>query len=784
MASFGIPQHPLKARDKAPILKDWPKRCSCDPAQIDVWEKEFPGCNFGSLGQLAVGKPFAFEVDSLQVKERFRKDTGLEFTPTRIVESSPGREHRWLLHTSESVELANVGQNAVIGQDFSVRAENEFCVSPGSIHPITGKQYRVAVNVPLAPISAKEVEWLKAQKTAENKSASSLANDDGPILAGSRDNTLASIAGKYRQKGFSVQEIRDLLAGINERRCQPPVSDEDLDRISGSIGRYKPGEPTVLFGGVPAGSTGSAPICTNGMYTPEQMQEKLKESEQQKQQQLDDYDDLIEQCQQNDEKTINPYPSDAWAGTPYLLFAQVGRGEGSKHQNYIPAEYLINTLMTYVGAICGNRVVPDFNQKLQARFITILLSQIGGIGKNEVIEWTKSLFTSGSCTQHRLLYDRGARPSDPIGCFRGSFGSARGMIQIMMNHPRVLQEYPELSTAIEKFGIEGSGTAFRDMILNLADGQTPDWSIIKNTQVPEDANHEVSNSVISGTTVPRLEEMMAKSNWETLIQRTNIIPTDETRTVFKLVVPDFQEVRSILLPRIQLLKDYRLVWDFSAEAEQLGEQWHADLQRRRQQMLARQQQGGQAEHDAEYDSEAVGRIQVYLHRILSHMALWLAPPPTGQEEYEQSDFTPDGSYISSGRKSRIWRFEITAEIMRKAIRVAEYQIRARRDNMPVQASNASGVVENLIKKWAFQHKQMRWFDLVRRGRIDRFGYRVCHEALQNLVRMGILACNTNPEDAQAQRDWVVVWVGSVAGYRWKENRGGKRTGAGRKKARD
>jgi hypothetical protein len=353
-----------------------------------------------------------------------------------------------------------------------------------------------------------------------------------------------------------------------------------------------------------------------------------------------DYDALVEQCQVEEQKVQNPYPVEAWKGTPYYDFALLCRGEG-RSENYIPKEYFINGMATTVGAICGNRVVPKFNQNLQARFITLLLSLKGGIGKNSVMDWCKIPFQDTG-----LIYQGDLnRKFNNIGCIVADFGSARGMVETMSRHPRILQEYAEFSTVVEKFSIAGSGDAFRDMTLNLADGQVPNWSIIKGTKIPSNAPKEISNSILAGTTDERFQEMMMKSNWETFLQRMQIVPTDETRTKFKLVMPDLESMKEKLLPRIQMLESHKLVWTLSPEAEAFGEQWFESLH----------------EKAGDEDSESVGRIQVYLFRIISHLALWLAPLPTtvGVET------TPNGGAIA------IWNYEVPVEVMQKATRVAE-----------------------------------------------------------------------------------------------------------------
>jgi hypothetical protein len=469
-----------------------------------------------------------------------------------------------------------------------------------------------------------------------------------------------------------------------------------------------------------------------------------------KKQAQDEYNALVEKCQEQEERVDNPYPTEVWEGTPYLDFALICRGAG-KDENYIPVEYFINAMMTTVGAICGNRVVPAFNPTLQGRFYTLLLSNKGGVGKNTVVDWCKIPFAeTGLIYQGELN-----RKFNNIGCIVADFGSARGMVETMSHHPRILQEYGEFSTVIEKFSIAGSGDAFRDMNLNLADNQIPNWSIIKGTKVQHNAPPEISNSILAGTTDERFQEMMMKSNWETFLQRTNIVPTDETRTKFKLVMPNLEPIKEKLLPRIQMLESHKLVWTLSPEAEAFGEEWFESLHKK----------------IGDEDSESVGRIQVYLFRIISHLALWLAPLPTkvGIET------------MLNGGAIAIWNYQVPLELMKRATQVAEWQVTARAANMPVRGSTLAGVVENVITKWAFKQKSIRWVELKRRSKIARFGYKACHDALVNLQRSRVLVVKVDPDAPDEQRSWVVVWHGSDGTYaKWKETRGGKRPGAGRK----
>ena len=249
-----IPQTPL--RGKKPFLPAWQKNASADPAQIRAWSDAYPGCNFGSV---AMGKHFVFEADSLAVRERF-KSQGHDFTSKLIIESSPGKGHRYYL-SAPGVE--NIGQNK--GDDFSVRANGEQCVSPGSIHPITGKQYRVAVNNgALGQPTAEEIQFWKSERIEKAKTGHTGLDDEFPIAEGSRNSALASILGKARQVlAMDKDQLYEYGLSVNRQRCSPPLSESEVRTIANSIGSYAVKDSgTVLLGGVPVGSTAIVAAAT------------------------------------------------------------------------------------------------------------------------------------------------------------------------------------------------------------------------------------------------------------------------------------------------------------------------------------------------------------------------------------------------------------------------------------------------------------------------------------------------------------------------------------------
>lgn len=232
MAAHGKRQTPLNG--KAAFLPNWNESATTDPAQIRAWAAQYPSCNFGSVADDGV----IFEADSPEVRKRFSGT----FSNTLTVASSEGRGHRYYLPAA----VEHVAQNATTHGDFSLRKHNAYCVSPGSIHPVTGKQYRVAINVPMTTPTAQEIAFWKSER--EEKKATTTI--DEPIPSGKRNSTITSILGKAREGTGADYEVLFALARQHNERCQPPLPDHELQTIAQSIAKYeyKPAGPVIMGG--------------------------------------------------------------------------------------------------------------------------------------------------------------------------------------------------------------------------------------------------------------------------------------------------------------------------------------------------------------------------------------------------------------------------------------------------------------------------------------------------------------------------------------------------------
>jgi hypothetical protein len=62
------------------------------------------------------------------------------------------------------------------------------------------------------------------------------------IPRGERDSTLTRLAGKLRRGGLGAEDMALMLEVYNQKRCEPPLSNEQVQKIARSVGRYASGD--------------------------------------------------------------------------------------------------------------------------------------------------------------------------------------------------------------------------------------------------------------------------------------------------------------------------------------------------------------------------------------------------------------------------------------------------------------------------------------------------------------------------------------------------------------
>jgi hypothetical protein len=139
--------------------------------------------------------------------------------------------------------MGNISADDKDGEIFSVRGNNAYVVSAGSIHPKTGQPYEVVLEPMWGKILTAPdwlVNWLLSY--SKKQGAPKTAAIPEPILEHSRNKTLTSLAGVMRRPGMSEDAIFAGLQVENQQRCHPPLPEDEVRNIARSVAKYEPAE--------------------------------------------------------------------------------------------------------------------------------------------------------------------------------------------------------------------------------------------------------------------------------------------------------------------------------------------------------------------------------------------------------------------------------------------------------------------------------------------------------------------------------------------------------------
>jgi len=703
MALMKVPVVRLQPKSKIPLDKAWQTLATTDVNKILAWNSETPNANCA-----CVAKPdgvLFFETDEPGVIERYEKETGKSFR-TFTVQSRKDRFHFYFLQTDESRSCGSITQKEI--PFGSLRQNNAYVVSPGSIHPTTGLPYVVKDESPIIPIPSELIAWLISQKMKEQKTTPSLTGND-PIPLGMHDVTLTAIAGKLRQDGLENAEIESVLVRTCEQRCTGYGSDyrEMCQKIARSVCRYPAGDPgpTVLLGGkLPGQNVTQARAQASSVASAAAGVELLPSNHEVVENEVKEQD--------------NEYPYWCWNGTLYEDFATLC-GEN----NVVPKEYFIESIKTVVGAICGHRIFPHQAPNQESRFYTVLVGP-GGCGKSSATRWARDMFI-GTGLVYELTQAGGYTN---IGCAQGSFASSSGLIKNgFMKHTRLLQVYDEATTMIEKFGIPGSGDSFLDAMNQLFESGNMPQLVTRETK--EIMSKAVHNSILGCTTKEKWSSAFVRTNSESsgFFQRLNIITSEEEGRVANWVEPDLSVLRDRFVRKIQPLEYQNVVVRRTPEAAEMFEKWYSDKR----------------PEWKEYPTDITGRIQVMVQRNASHLA-WLL---------SGDDVLPDA-------EKALIPIEVLCdeEIMEKSIALAEYEIVARLAHQPAPGKNDWAIMENLIKSVVKRKGQILRSKLGREIRADNYGVQTFEKAINNLVQEGLIKIGQREgEVKRGRRAQVIMW---------------------------
>jgi Bifunctional DNA primase/polymerase, N-terminal/Protein of unknown function (DUF3987) len=711
MAALHVPVIRLQPKSKIPMDTAWQTLATTDVSKILAWDAETPNANCACVAK-SDGVLF-FETDEPGVIERYEKETGEKFR-TFTVESRKDRFHFYFLQTDESRKCGSITQKEI--PFGSLRQNNAYVVSAGSLHPTSGLPYTLVDPSPIIPIPSGLVAWLISQKAKAKPSSPSLQGS-GPIPLGAHDVTLTAIAGKLRQDGLEYDEMLPVIIRTCEERCEGYGSDHIsmCEKICKSVCRYPAGNPgpTTLIGGKRPGEVTVYQLA-------EENAKKQVQSQPQATPPAKSVVEVVKEVVENEvQEQVHEYPYWCWNGTIYEDFATACGAN-----NVVPKEYFIEAIKTVVGAICGHRILPYKAPNQEARFYSILVGP-GGCGKSSAVRWARDIFIGTG-----LLYELAQTGGfTNIGCAQGSFASSSGLIKNgFSKHDRILQVYDEATTVIEKFGIQGSGDSFLDAMNQIFEsGHMPQLTTKDSKDV---LTKQVHNSILACSTKEKWSSAFVKTNSESsgFFQRLNIISTEEEGRVANWIEPDFTELRDNFVRKIQPLEYQIVEVKRTPEAIEMFEKWFAEKKK--------EWKG--------YPLDVTGRLNVMVQRNISHLA-WLM---------SGSDLTP-----SPESASQVIEVLCDEDIMERGIALAEYQVHARAAHQPTPGKNDWAIVENKIKKEVKEKGMIFRSKLMDIVRADNYGIQIFQRAIDNLIAEGIIKVGLQDgETRRGRKAQVIIWV--------------------------
>ena len=123
-----------------------------------------------------------------------------------------------------------------LGPGLDIKGEGGAIVVAPSLHA-GGNRYRWRNAAPIADAP----EWfLLLLREAQKSRANGSAAIGVAIPEGRRNDTLTSLAGTMRRRGMGFDEIEAALLVTNNKRCDPPLAEDEVRKVASSVCRYMP----------------------------------------------------------------------------------------------------------------------------------------------------------------------------------------------------------------------------------------------------------------------------------------------------------------------------------------------------------------------------------------------------------------------------------------------------------------------------------------------------------------------------------------------------------------
>lgn len=563
-AARGFRVHPLRGKDA--FLKDWPNVATTDQERIQAWAAQFPDYNVGVAGGPDVGIVDSDRVSRL--KELSGEHAAEWFNTYSVTSGRPDRAHFYYRMTDEVREFGNKkwAEPGIDGNVFEVKVHGGQVVAEGSVHPLTGQEYRITQDVQLIPFPVGLMALIRECYGRDNAEPRERV-PRGKICEGGRHDALVKEAGRVlRVTEMSKHVLTAHLQDFNEQWIEPPLTDAEVERVALSCNwQPEPPQPQAFI----SSSTPSAP--------PE--------------------------AATRPERKRPVYPIEVWDGTSAGEF-----GKMYAHDNNVPKKFYVESFLCCLGAVVGDRLhCPDVEGGIPRAYTVIVAPK--GKGKGTAIRRAVRFFTQtwdgnrGTSTHGALTSVMPAllqgtqdfvwKPQG-IGARNASASSAPGMIGLTRESkktmesqpqlcwggtlPRILSVHEEFKTFLATLFIDGgTGTGMDGVVCQL-------WDDVSFAAPGTDKRlavyGEMQFSLLAGVTEEDWFDLLSRGNavGGGLMSRFNIIGTEGGfQNVSRMTPPDFTNLQQTFLPRVRLLADASCKIHITEVADRVISEWSDNL---------------------------------------------------------------------------------------------------------------------------------------------------------------------------------------------------------------
>lgn len=242
-ASLNLPVIMVKIKDKVSAMTDWPNVATTDPIVAHEWWS-------GKNRLFNIGVVMGEQAGIIDIETDNHGTTNGEDSLMAYVNESSSTLPRTWTFKSGSGGIHRlfrcdhpIASGAGILPGVDVRANGGYAVFPPSVHP-NGNLYEWLDGqnpsaMPEGPADLPDcLIRLLTKKAQTDKIRFELPER---IPDGERDSTLFKMASSLRAQEYTEDEILSMLQTVNEGRCDPPLTDKQLEKICKSVGKFERG---------------------------------------------------------------------------------------------------------------------------------------------------------------------------------------------------------------------------------------------------------------------------------------------------------------------------------------------------------------------------------------------------------------------------------------------------------------------------------------------------------------------------------------------------------------